>query len=71
MYPSLLQTAVQLAITACSPVWRGFLADVDCRWNTIADTMDDRTEEERGLKVIICCTNSAMSTDKVHTFLSP
>jgi glutamate--cysteine ligase catalytic subunit len=40
----------QLALTAASPVWRGYLADVDCRWNVIAGSVDDRTEEERGLK---------------------
>ena len=38
-------------MTAASPIWRGYLADVDCRWNVIAGSVDDRTEEERGLKV--------------------
>ncbi|KAI9442582.1 glutamate-cysteine ligase catalytic subunit [Lactarius indigo] len=33
-----------------SPLWRGYIADVDCRWNVIAGSVDDRTEEERGLK---------------------
>jgi len=37
-------------LTAASPIWRGYLADVDCRWNVIAGSVDDRTEEERGLK---------------------
>jgi len=46
-----LLTISQLALTAASPVWRGYLADVDCRWNVIAGSVDDRTEEERGLKV--------------------
>ncbi|KAF5370723.1 hypothetical protein D9758_001829 [Tetrapyrgos nigripes] len=41
---------ILLALTAASPVWRGYLADVDCRWNVIAGSVDDRTEEERGLK---------------------
>ncbi|KAK9452391.1 glutamate-cysteine ligase-domain-containing protein [Limtongia smithiae] len=39
-----------LALTAASPAWRGFLSDQDCRWNVIAGSVDDRTEEERGLK---------------------
>ena len=43
--------ALQLALTAASPLWRGYIADVDCRWNAIAGSVDDRTEEERGLKV--------------------
>ena len=42
---------LQLALTAASPLWRGYIADVDCRWNVISASVDDRTEEERGLKV--------------------
>lgn len=41
----------QLALTAASPAYRGQLADVDARWNVIAASVDDRTEEERGLKL--------------------
>jgi glutamate--cysteine ligase catalytic subunit len=41
---------IMLALTAASPIWRGYLSDVDCRWNVIAGSVDDRTEEERGLK---------------------
>lgn len=41
----------QLAMSAASPIWRGYLADVDCRWNVIAGSVDDRTPEERGLLV--------------------
>lgn len=39
---------IQLALTAASPIWRGYLSDVDCRWNVIAGSVDDRTAEERG-----------------------
>ncbi|KAG8996383.1 hypothetical protein FRB90_012754 [Tulasnella sp. 427] len=41
---------VMLALTAAAPAYRGYLSDVDCRWNVIAGSVDDRTEEERGLK---------------------
>ncbi|KAH8119161.1 glutamate-cysteine ligase catalytic subunit [Phellopilus nigrolimitatus] len=41
---------IMLALTAASPLYRGYVADVDCRWNVIAGSVDDRTEEERGLK---------------------
>ncbi|KZP05939.1 glutamate-cysteine ligase catalytic subunit [Athelia psychrophila] len=41
---------ILLALTAASPIWRGYLTDVDCRWNVIAGSLDDRTDEERGLK---------------------
>ncbi|KAI8146644.1 glutamate-cysteine ligase-domain-containing protein [Fennellomyces sp. T-0311] len=41
---------IMLALTAASPIFRGYLADVDARWNVIAASVDDRTPEERGLK---------------------
>lgn len=44
-------TPIMLALTAASPAFRGYLADVDARWDVIAASVDDRTEEERGLKV--------------------
>jgi glutamate--cysteine ligase catalytic subunit len=46
-------TPIMLALTAASPAFRGYLADVDARWDVIAASVDDRTEEERGLKVSI------------------
>ncbi|CAO3685086.1 unnamed protein product [Umbelopsis vinacea] len=42
--------AIMLALTAAAPIYRGYLSDVDCRWNVIASSVDDRTPEERGLK---------------------
>jgi glutamate--cysteine ligase catalytic subunit len=44
-------TGRQLALSAASPIWRGYLADLDCRWDVISGSVDDRTAEERGLKV--------------------
>lgn len=32
-------------------MYRGYLADIDVRWQVISGSVDDRTEEERGLKV--------------------
>ncbi|CAF1137038.1 unnamed protein product [Adineta steineri] len=43
-------TPIVLALTAASPIWRGYLADVDCRWNVLCAMVDDRTPEERGLE---------------------
>ncbi|KAN0061459.1 glutamate--cysteine ligase [Thecaphora frezii] len=39
---------LMLALTAASPAYRGYLADVDCRWNVISAAVDDRTPLERG-----------------------
>ncbi|PWN53196.1 GCS-domain-containing protein [Violaceomyces palustris] len=41
---------IMLALTAASPAYRGYLSDVDCRWNVISGAVDDRTPEERGEK---------------------
>ncbi|CAE7154693.1 unnamed protein product [Rhizoctonia solani] len=43
-------TPIMMALTASSPVYRGYLADVDCRWNILEESCDDRTEGEKGLK---------------------
>ncbi|KAI5714919.1 hypothetical protein M8J77_007537 [Diaphorina citri] len=41
---------IMLALTAASPIFRGYLTDVDCRWNVISGSVDCRTREERGLE---------------------
>ncbi|KNC52334.1 glutamate-cysteine ligase catalytic subunit [Thecamonas trahens ATCC 50062] len=35
-----------MPLTASTPIYRGRLADVDCRWNIISASVDDRTEAE-------------------------
>jgi glutamate--cysteine ligase catalytic subunit len=42
---------ILLALTAATPVYKGFLADTDVRWNQISRAVDDRTAEELGEKV--------------------
>lgn len=46
-----LPDSCQMALSAASPFYRGFVSDIDCRWGVISASVDDRTEEERGLKV--------------------
>lgn len=41
---------ILLALTAATPVYKGFLADTDVRWNQICAAVDDRTAEELGEK---------------------
>ncbi|KAM5540208.1 hypothetical protein V8D89_006027 [Ganoderma adspersum] len=51
LYDALVPVApLMLALSAASPLWRGYIADVDCRWDVVSGSVDDRTEEERGLK---------------------
>jgi glutamate--cysteine ligase catalytic subunit len=45
---------ILLALTAATPIYKGFLADTDVRWNQISRAVDDRTPEELGEKVPKC-----------------
>ena len=40
---------IMLALSAAAPIFRGYLADVDCRWSVISGSVDDRSKEERGV----------------------
>lgn len=52
LYDQLLPMGpILLALTAAAPMAKGFLADTDVRWSTIAGSLDDRTREESGDKV--------------------
>eukprot|EP00040_Diaphanoeca_grandis_P019184 m.101126 g.101126 ORF g.101126 m.101126 type:complete len:733 (-) comp27304_c0_seq3:222-2420(-) len=42
---------ILLALTAATPIHKGKLADWDARWNIICDSVDCRTEAERGVPV--------------------
>jgi glutamate--cysteine ligase catalytic subunit len=44
---------ILLALTAATPIYKGFLADTDVRWNQISRAVDDRTPEELGEKVFM------------------
>jgi glutamate--cysteine ligase catalytic subunit len=44
-----VMTPIMLALSAASPIFKGYLTDVDCRWDVIAGSVDDRTRQERGL----------------------
>ncbi|EAW21176.1 glutamate--cysteine ligase [Aspergillus fischeri NRRL 181] len=39
---------ILLALTAATPIYKGFLVDTDVRWNQIGNSVDDRTREELG-----------------------
>jgi glutamate--cysteine ligase catalytic subunit len=42
-----------IALSASSPIWRGYLSDIDCRWNVLKQAFDDRTEEELGFSPLV------------------
>lgn len=64
---------IMLAFTAASPLYRGFVTDVDCRWNVISGSVDCRTEEERGLKPLKENTFVINKSryDSIDSYLSP
>lgn len=39
---------IMMALSAAAPIYKGFLSDIDVRWQVIAGSVDDRTREERG-----------------------
>jgi len=41
---------IMLALSAASPFYRGYISDIDCRWQVISASCDDRTSEERGIE---------------------
>ncbi|EJU04508.1 GCS-domain-containing protein [Dacryopinax primogenitus] len=50
LYDAFLPLApVMLALSAASPAFAGWLADVDARWDVLREIVDDRTAEEEGL----------------------
>ena len=52
MYDQLAVLApIMLAMTAATPIFKGRLANIDVRWDVIAQSVDDRTPAERGLIV--------------------
>jgi len=39
---------IMMALSASSPFYRGYISDIDVRWQVIAASVDDRTPEEMG-----------------------
>lgn len=64
---------IMLALSAASPVYRGYLTDVDCRWNVISASVDCRTREERGAEPLknnkFCIHKSRY--DSISSYISP
>jgi len=59
---------ILLALTAATPIYKGFLADTDVRWNQISAAVDDRTPEELG--EIVSCVHLHSSISLTRSSLS-
>ncbi|CAF4085715.1 unnamed protein product [Adineta steineri] len=67
LYDQLLPLCpILLCLSAACPIWRGYLSDIDCRWNIISEAADDRTAEERKQKNLFSryCSTPCYLTDK-------
>lgn len=64
---------ILLALTAATPVYKGFLADTDVRWNQISRAVDDRTPEELGEQVCGVPRHLTIALSRVvtHTHVQP
>ena len=61
-----------MALSAATPILRGFLSDLDCRWCVIAGSVDDRTPEEMGIKVsLILLIKGFYLSSCVHVLYLP
>jgi len=61
---------IMLALTAATPVYKGFLAETDVRWNQISRAVDDRTPEELGEKVGLECGFPPIITIQTDIYLA-
>ena len=65
---------ILLALSGASPIWRGLLSDVDCRWNVISGSVDDRTKEELGENVNLNDSTLKINKsryDSIDSYLTP
>lgn len=58
---------IMLALTAATPLYKGFVADTDVRWNQISAAVDDRTPGELGEKVRINSSSIRRNPTDSHT----
>ncbi len=62
MYDQLAVLApIMLALTAATPIFKGRLSDIDARWTVISQSVDDRTDAEKGL----------LSEEEVNAVMDP
>uniref|UniRef100_A0A8C4X1B7 Glutamate--cysteine ligase n=1 Tax=Eptatretus burgeri TaxID=7764 RepID=A0A8C4X1B7_EPTBU len=63
---------IMMALSAASPLYRGYVSDIDCRWSVIAASVDDRTREERGLEPLKNCKFRIHKSryDSIDSYLS-
>jgi len=58
-------------LSGASPIWRGYLTDIDCRYDVLAQAGDDRTPEERQRPTLISrCSAAVLYLSDEHNHLN-
>ena len=60
----------QLALSAACPIWKGYLADIDCRYDVMSQASDDRTPEEQARSTLTsrCSSTPLYLSDENNHF---
>ncbi|GMH63001.1 hypothetical protein TrST_g9911 [Triparma strigata] len=61
---------ILMALTASTPFLKGRIADIDCRWGVISESVDDRTRAERGMDAVAEDTDTMAGKGKKRLFKS-
>lgn len=64
---------IGLALSAASPIYRGYMSDWDARWSIISQSVDDRTDGERGVSPLQPDERVIAKSryDSIDSYLSP
>jgi glutamate--cysteine ligase catalytic subunit len=68
-----IMAPIMMALSAAAPIYKGLLANIDARWTVISQSVDDRTPEERGLRIVNDGKHMVISKsryDSIDCFLS-
>lgn len=64
---------IMMSLSASSPFYRGYISDIDVRWQVIAASVDDRTPEEQGKEPLKKNSHVIRKSryDSIDSYLSP
>lgn len=64
---------IMMALSAASPVQRGYLSERDCRWDVVSASVDDRTNQELGIEPLVDDRFRINKSryDTIDSYLSP
>ncbi len=58
-------------MSSASPIWRGYLTDIDCRYDILCQAADDRTLEEQNRSTLLSrCSPALLYLSDEHDHLN-